>query len=167
VFIEHKKLIDENTLFQFEGEKSRDNCNQIPEKLLAFVKTERLKKNIFRLSVELIQHFVKLGDYGNVRKNFFIKLGYSNKKYLLYFAEKLNTQDAKKYEDAINEINKKSLNDLKELYKNIMREGMFSIKTPPLGIIDMKRYSKNNILYNNAKLDEEYSYFELILQFCK
>ena len=68
-------------------------------------------------------------------------------------------QDLKRTLEYINSMDKDALN---ELYKKQIKEGQIHEKGGAgLGFIDIKRKTGNNLSYEFAKIDDEYSFFIL------
>lgn len=71
-------------------------------------------------------------------------------------------QDADKLKSKIDKINNASLNQLKDIYKKVLKDGMHSSKiTSGTGLIRIAKVTKNKFFYSFQKIDNKLLYYTL------
>lgn len=166
MFYETKEIIENNLIYEFKGERTRESCFAGLDNIWVCISEYSRKRRLIGLVSDLFRIIEYSSDYGKIKGNSIFMIGKSEKSYLLYYMEIVNKVKSHKFEEAIALINNKSIDQLKELYKEILTDPELTFRPKiPLHLIEMKRRSNNNILYIKHELDEDDYYFEFIIRF--
>lgn len=163
-----------NIMLSFKGELNTELLGSIlkvvEDKLAQFDEKPTVRKRVFNVLVELLQNLYhhrghspilragKLDDQAAViimiAKNV---TGYSIITGNFIDNESMNTLKAR-----LEEINRMSKHDLKELYKSVLSDGVLSEKGGGgLGMIDIARKADKKIEFGFIPFDENNSFFSL------
>ena len=123
-----------------------------------------LRKRVFNIMVEMLQNIVKHGD-NNINNKGNSGIFFINKKNNVYYLnsgnyivnKKINDLQAKI--DHVNSLDNKNLN--KFYNERLFNFQIDSSKEAGLGLIELRLKSKNKLVYNINKIDDELSFFTL------
>jgi hypothetical protein len=127
--------------------------------------TKSVKRKLHHTVVETLQNMTKHSSdlFTDLQfgKGIFM-LGKKNFAYYIYTSNKVEKSDQKSLTETIELLNSKDKEELKEMYKNQLREGVLSGKGGAgLGLIDIVRKTGNKLGYMFIPIDDKYSYFVL------
>lgn len=166
MFEELKKVLENNLIYQFKGEKNRENIKTELDNIEKCLPENKLKKRISRCIVDLSLGAIKLNEIAILKNEFVLKIGLTYNNYILYYSETLNQDLVEATEKSINLVNSLSLEELKKFQQEIL------VYTPnrinykaPLSLVQVRRNLKNTIFYNKQNLGENMYIIEMILQF--
>ncbi len=161
----HNILNKENVLLIFNGIFNQENLIN----LLSIIEEHManallLRKKVFNIMVEMLQNIVKHGD-NNIDNKGNSGIFFINKKNNIYYLNSgnyiVNTKinDLKDKIDHVNSLDDKNLN---KFYNNrLFNFQIDSSKEAGLGLIELRLKSKNKLVYNINKIDNEFSFFTL------
>lgn len=153
----------------YEGEFNHDIMKMftsMAEKDMDKLNEERsVKRKVFHVMVECLQNMTKHSDeYSSdyrVGSGLFI-VGKKDENYYVITANKIQKERIDYLQESIDEINSKSKDELKELYKKQIKEGSLSEKGGAgLGLIDIARKTGQKLDYQFLPLDTD-NYFFLL-----
>ncbi len=129
-------------------------------------KNRKVVRKSYFISVELIENVLKFGIFNRKFNNRFL-LGYVNNRFYFLSGNLVNNVDVGYIKDKMEEINKvfeadNSKEQLRQMYKDKLREVGLTEKSVKIGIIDLARKLDYKILYNFVKIDDIHSVFSLI-----
>ncbi len=125
--------------------------------------SKTLKRRLHHSVVEILQnmtkHSTELFTEVKFGKGMFL-LGRKDDTYYIYTANKIFKSEVPKLSQAIDLVNSASLEELREMYKRQLKEGMLSNRGGAgLGLIDIARKTGNILNYFFLPVDDEHEYF--------
>ncbi len=161
----HNILNKENVLLIFNGIFNQENLIN----LLSIIEEHMahallLKKRVFNIMVEMLQNIVKHGD-NNIGNKGNYGIFFINKKENMYFLNSGNYVNNSKVDnlkvkiDYVNTLDEQKLN--KFYNDRLFNFQIDSSKEAGLGLIELRLKSKNKLVYNLNKIDNELSFFTL------
>jgi hypothetical protein len=153
----------------YEGEFNHDVMKMftsMTEKGMDKSNEERsVKRKVFHVMVECLQNMTKHSDeYSDnyrVGSGLFI-VGKKDENYYVITANKVQKERIDYLQEMIDEINSKSKDELKALYKKQIKEGSLSDKGGAgLGLIDIARKTGQKLEYQFLPLDNDNFFFLL------
>jgi len=159
------KTIENNLLYEFEGEKNNDSLQTIYSNLENIIENNKLLKPILQVLNELVQSNQRLSD--TMKKNEYLKVkyGFYNQIGYLYFSELVLNKDIIPFFKQLSYCNSLKKSEFKIRYKEILFQANLSAHIS-LGLLDLKRKVVNKILINHSTYNDEYQMIELICRFC-
>lgn len=135
---------------------TENNLNQKKEE-------KNIKKKVYHVMVETLQnlgrHSDESSDEGGSGKGLFM-IGQKEESYFIITANKVSMENKMDLEQAVNEVNSSSPEELKEMYKKQIRGGELSVKGGAgLGLIDIARKTGKKLEYQFLPLDDENFFF--------
>lgn len=105
------------------------------------------------------RHSDESSDEGGSGKGLFM-IGQKEESYFIITANKVSMENKMDLEQAVNEVNGSSPEELKEMYKKQIRGGELSVKGGAgLGLIDIARKTGKKLEYQFLPLDDENFFF--------
>ncbi len=161
-----------DVVYQFIGEINSKHTAFILEEVELCVKQlkpePKILKKIANIVIELIQniyHHSMQGCCSKCHNLGALLISYENGDYIIQTGNFVNNKEVEKIEQHINKINSLDAKELKELYRENIKNGLFSSKGGGgLGFIDIARKSKQKIHFQFHKNTEECSFFILKVQ---
>ena len=161
----HNILNKENVLLIFNGIFNQENLIN----LLSIIEEHMahallLKKRVFNIMVEMLQNIVKHGD-NNIDNKGNSGIFFINKKgnmYLLNSGNYINNSKVDNLKLKIDHVNSLDEKKLNKFYNDrLFNFQIDSSKEAGLGLIELRLKSKNKLVYNFNKIDDEQSFFTL------
>lgn len=157
----------QNIMLSFKGNLTQEMlhsiCEVIESKLEAFNAEAKIKKRVYHVMVECLQnlyHHSKKVE--NEEDSIIIVVVKTASGYSVMTGNKIGSADVEKLKGRIREINEMSPDELKELYRKVLNNGVYSNKGGGgLGIIDIARKSNDKLDYGIVPIDEFNSFFSL------
>lgn len=124
-----------------------------------------VSRKVFHVMVETLQnmnkHSDELSKTSNTGSGLFI-IGKKNDTYYVITSNKVASEHKENLETALNTVNNATKEELKEMYKRQMKEGILTEKGGAgLGLIDIARKVEEKLNYQFIRLDDEYFFFIL------
>lgn len=124
-----------------------------------------IQRKVFHVMVETLQnmnkHSDELSQTSQTGSGLFI-IGKKDDTYYVITSNKVAQKHREYLESILNTVNNASKEELKEMYKKQMLEGVLSSKGGAgLGLIDIARKTEENLDYQFIQIDDEYFFFIL------
>ena len=124
-----------------------------------------VQRKVFHVMVETLQnmnkHLDELNKTSNTGSGLFI-IGKKEETYYVITSNKVAIKHREYLENVLDTINNASKDELKEMYKRQMMEGVLSSKGGAgLGLIDIARKTEEKLDYQFIQLDDDYFFFIL------
>jgi len=167
----HKSMTRNNLHLVYEGEINQSitkTFTALAEQNLSEENEEkRVVRNVYHVMVECLQNIYKhtdssVGDKPGKRSYGIILIGRHNNGYLVSTGNKVDNSKKEKLIKILDRINSLSTEELNEVYKKQIKEGILSKKGGAgLGFIDISRKTGSKLDYKFETIDEKNSFFIL------
>ncbi len=153
-------------LGEFSHQITKMFSTMAESEMVGKVEDKMIKKRIYHIIVETLQNMNKhsdeiSGDDPTTGNGMFI-IGQKDNTYYIVTANKIRNKKKIFLKLAIDDVNKATIKELKEMHKKQIREGTLSDKGGAgLGLIDIARKTSDKLQYQFIPIDEEYSFFIL------
>ena len=160
-------------IMSFAGAFSQGIIEEVGEALRAHIQTRESEKEvitkIFSVFVEMaqnIRNYVKTKEnipdkYAMINSSSIIIIGKSEKGYYLNSANLIENSDVLSLKVHLDKVKRLDKNELKSLYKDILKNTPEGEESAGLGLIDMARKTSENLNYKFEEKDDTFSYFYL------
>lgn len=165
-------LRGKKTLIYHNGHLKYETIGELLSNLKEETKGLQIKLSLYKkllsATIEILENIYKYHDnFDHVFSDdhqytpiFILKV--DNNGFYIQAGNPVLNDDIKSLRAKIDNINSLDKRGLKELYKNTITNGRFSIKGGAgLGFIEMAKLSGEPLVYNFQEIDESYSYFTL------
>jgi len=168
----HKEMTQNNIILTYEGYFSQD----ITKSVLAMTEKKfdadgldaSVKKKVFNIMVETLQNICKhqFADEDELRETPAIfMIGFEDGDYLILSGNPLSSSKVDNIKARIEKVNSLDKDGLKQLYKEARLGSTISdVGGAGLGFIDIARKSGNPLVYNFSKINEQLSYYTLMVR---
>jgi hypothetical protein len=124
-----------------------------------------VQRKVFHVMVECLQNITKHADidgHSPYSKRGIFMINEANDSYSIITGNVVDNDKIDSLRRLLDDINSKTKDELKEMYKMQMREGALSDKQGAgLGLIDIARKTGEKIEYHFISIDSKYSFFIL------
>ncbi|PWJ44285.1 SiaB family protein kinase [Sediminitomix flava] len=125
----------------------------------------KVKKRVYHMLVETLQnitrHSAEMSDNPKAGNGLFF-IGQDEKAYYVITSNKIENEERKSLCANIDEVNNASEEELKEMYKTQIKSGdLNATGGAGLGLIDLRRKTKEPLQYQFVRLNQEHSLFLL------
>jgi len=154
--------IDDNILFYFKGDFSKDNIHSLLSILKANTQNDAKGNqlnsfNIFHTGVELIQNISRHGRSVNDFIEGVFSLSQEKSGYYISTGNYLNEGEISNTKEYLNQLNDYSLDELKQVYLQTLKKNALSDDPGAgVGLIDVRRYNQSVIDYEIHKYNDGY-----------
>lgn len=159
----HEILNKENFLLTFKGDFNQDNMLNLLNIVKGQMSESTTSIKVYNIMVELLQNIVKHADNkGNISswKPGIFFISERENEFVLTAANYITNRKVEKFKARLDYVNQLSQKELASHYNKILFN--FEIEDPittGLGIIDMRRRSGRQLVYNFNKQDDNYTFF--------
>ncbi len=129
-------------------------------------------KRILGVMIEALENIYKYSDQYHenilIDKNYLptFRLERKDQKYFITTTSPIKNTDIPRLRERIENVNSKSNEELKALYRKTITNGQFTTKGGAgLGLIEMAKVTNNSLAYLFTPIDDEFSIYKLILTF--
>ncbi len=165
-------ITKKNLVLHFSGDVSSDFFVHIlhsAEKELGIIEAQvRLRKKIFNILVEVLQniyHYYNELENKQANNSVTVSLYKDNNNYCIFTGNHIYNDKVRSLKLLLDKINAFSKEELVEAYrKKLMTCNTSTTGRAGLGILDIKRKSGTNMLYQFQPVDKQYSFFRLIVR---
>ena len=171
----YKKMKDEDIVLAFNGVMSEDLLSSVFQ--MMDIKSDdnpqdlRRKKKVNNILVECLQNIYHHGDdltgeksQGSQRTVMFLICKSADHHYRIITGNHMLRTSVNGLKEKIDKVNDLSSEELKTLYRDLLSSTELSEKGGAgLGIIDLVRKSGNKITYQFVDVNDEFSFFTLII----
>ncbi len=163
--LKFKRELKDDLISLYYAGKFSDQFTDLMIQLTQHEEHEEIKNNLSYLMVEVFQNIVRYKKENKQKYEIFSLRSIDD--HLHIFSS--NVVDLSSYsilKDKLKDINEKNPDDLKKLYLEILKAGVFGEKGGAgLGLLQMARRSSNPIQYNFSPVNEESKLFQYQLDF--
>ncbi len=163
-----KLIAEENILMMHKGDFSEEAVGPMLRMVEENMQNVSLKihKRIFHFLVELLQNISKHAYPIDDKQEGIFQIGFDNNKFHIGTGNFIAAKEVKSLKTQIDSVNRKSKEELDILYRKYLREGK-STKTGSagLGLIDLGRETEDRIRYKFTKINNEYSFISITVNF--
>lgn len=170
----YEKMEDGKIILSFKGEITSDLLTSIlkilESKLVNIGDEPKLRKKVYNVLVEVLQNIYHHNDGVHAetksdQKSAIFLVGRINQSdYRIITGNYILNNNVESFKSKLDKINSLSKEELKEFYLDILNNDEYSGKGGGgLGMIDIARKSGQQIGYSFQKVDEEFSFFSLII----
>ena len=163
--LKFKRELRDDLISLYYAGKFSDQFTDLMIQLTQHEEHEEIKNNLSYLMVEVFQNIVRYKKENKQKYEIFSLRSIDD--HLHIFSS--NVVDLSSYsilKDKLKDINEKNPDDLKKLYLEILKAGVFGEKGGAgLGLLQMARRSSNPIQYNFSPVNEESKLFQYQLDF--
>jgi len=161
-------VAEENILMMHKGDFSEEAVGPMLRMVEENMQNVSLKvhKKIFHFLVEILQniskHSYKIGE----KHEGIFQIGFDKNKFHIGTGNFIANDEVENLKSQINMVNSKTRDELNELYRKYLREGkMTKTGSAGLGLIDLARETDDDIKYEFTKVNDDYSFFSLTVNF--
>ncbi len=162
-------MVRDNLGYIYRGEFNDDIADNILSltevSLQAQEESSKIKKRVYAIMVEGLQNITRHQDEGSALSSDYKSMFVLQKvqdKYYITTGNLIENNNIDIVKDLITKINSLDKDELKQYYKQVLKEGTLSDKGGAgLGLIDMARKSGNKLSYLFKPLQDNLSYFYL------
>jgi len=169
-----KTLINRELVLKFKGHLNFETIGMLLNKLKVHFDSEEMSlllyKKLLTLMIETLENIFKYSDNFEGENHLFptylpaFTLEKTKNKYVLSSSNPVRNEHVQILSDKISCVNSLDGDGLKKLYKKTIANGQFSNKGGAgLGFIEMAKISKENLKLSIEKIDEHFSYYNLIV----
>lgn len=162
-FLKTKELIINEPLIQTTSSSITDN-RAFLEKIETFLKDLNLNKRVIKKCIFVTAEFFNSKTWFNQNnKELNIRIKNTSDKLLILYERYYLPTEIQALIEKIDAINCLSKMELTKRLKTILHIKMTTPTEPEFGLIELKRKSDGNILYNYTNIDDKKSLFSIIV----
>jgi hypothetical protein len=166
----HKTMLNQSLILVYEGEFTQEITKSVlamaERNMDSFGEEGAVKRKVFNIMVECLQNITKHAvsyDADSYGKNSAIfMIGKQKDEYVITSGNSILSEEVDSMIKRLENINSLDKEGLKELYKDIIKNGKLSDKGGAgLGFVDMARKSGNKLGFAFEKIDDKLTFFSL------
>ena len=160
----HDILINKNVILFFKGTFNQGSLLNLLSIVENQLKESTVSIKIYNLMIEMIQNISKHGDDYLGEKDWksgIFLITESDEEYVLISGNYVLNSKIQLFEKSITSVNELSFNELIVEYNRILHGFYTDNNKQGLGLLDMKRKSKANLICNFYNIDKKLSFFTL------
>jgi transcriptional accessory protein Tex/SPT6 len=116
--------------------------------------------------VEILQNISKHGYEIHKKKEGIFQIGFEGSKFHIGTGNFIANSEIDNLKEQIDSVNNQTKEELDDLYRKYLREGKTTKSgSAGLGLIDLARETTDAIKYEFSKVNDEYSFFSLTVNF--
>lgn len=166
----HKTMLTKNLILVYEGEFTQDITKSVlamaERNMESMGEESGIKRKVFNVMVECLQNICKHAEsfdeqtYGKNTAIFMI--GKHDSEYFITSGNPILSDKVSQMSKKLEDINNLDKDGLKQLYKEIIKNGKLSEKGGAgLGFVDMARKSGKKLIFDFEPINEQLSFFSL------
>ena len=166
----HKTMLTKNLILVYEGEFTQDITKSVlamaERNMESMGEESGIKRKVFNVMVECLQNICKHAEsfdentYGKNTAIFMI--GKHDSEYFITSGNPILSDKVADMSRKLEDINNLDKEGLKQLYKDIIKNGKLSSKGGAgLGFVDMARKSGKKLIFDFEPINEHLSFFSL------
>lgn len=172
----YQMLEKEKIILSFNGVVTADFLSTVldimEKKMNHLDESPKTKKKVFNVLVECLQNLYHHIDEGSDEikekrklKSALVMVVRDENIFLIQTGNYIDKNSVKNLDDRLVKINSLDKDNLRDYYREVLGNGTLSDKgTAGLGMIDIARKSGNKLEYEFLDIDEEFSFFSLIVK---
>jgi hypothetical protein len=174
IFDFYEKMDEHNILLSFKGDVTSELLTSIlsimESKMENIQEEPKIRKKVYNVLVECLQnlyhHMDETATSGaEKQRSAIFMIGKDKSEYTIITGNYMYTENVSSFKDKLDKVNSLNKEELKEYYKSILNNGHMSHKGGGgLGMIDIARKSGQKLMYDFSKLDENLTFFSLMIK---
>jgi hypothetical protein len=175
IFDFYEKMDEHNILLSFKGDVTSELLTSIlsimESKMENIQEEPKIRKKVYNVLVECLQnlyhHMDETTSITGVEKqrSAIFMIGKDKSEYTIITGNYMFTENVDPFKEKLDKVNSLSKEELKDYYKTILNNGHMSQKGGGgLGMIDIARKSGQKLMYDFSKLDENLTFFSLMIK---
>ncbi len=174
--LEFYNLMDQDDIIlSYKGDVSSELVSSvlqiIESKMDKLEEPSRIRKKVYNVLVETLQNLYhhiaenpSLSGKEEVSSVIFL-IGKSDEAYLICTGNYMENDNVEELRHRIDKINNLEADELKDFYKEVLNNGIMSDKGGGgLGMIDIARKSGHKLEYNFKEVDQQHSFYSLLVK---
>jgi hypothetical protein len=168
----HRTMMEQKLILVYEGDFTQETTKSIlamaERNLDSAAEGSSTKRKVFNVMVEALQNIVKHSSESDLKagslisKSAIFMISKSETHYCVMTGNPIPKKHTKALTEALNLLNSKDKDGLKELYKEIIKNSQISDKGGAgLGFVDMARKSGEKLEFMFEEMDADYDFFSL------
>jgi hypothetical protein len=166
----HNMMLRKNLILVYEGEFTQEITKSVlamaERNMEAFGEETNIKRKVFNVMVECLQNICKHADHFEdqvqTRKNAIFMIGKQESEYFITSGNVIPASKVPDLAAKLENINSLDKEGLKNLYKEIIKNGSLSDKGGAgLGFVDMARKSGHKLTFDFEPINDETAFFSL------
>lgn len=167
----HRLMIKKKISIVYEGDVNQSvvkTFTSITERKMELSETEKIKKKVYHVMVECLQNISKhtdderTGDPLLTGQGIFM-VAHDRDGYVVVTGNVIANKRIDKFKQLTDNVNQLEPDELKDLYKKILREGAISEKAGAgLGLIDIVKKTGNPIDYKIQEINDKTSFLLMV-----
>ena len=168
----HKTMLKKNLILVYEGEFTQDITKSVlamaERNMDSYGEGSGTKRKVFNIMVECLQNICKHADQvegqeeDDSSSNAIFMIGKQETEYFILSGNAMESDKVESVSSKLEQINSLDKDGLKQLYKDIIKNGSLSDKGGAgLGFIDMARKSGQKLRYDFEPINENLTFFSL------
>lgn len=167
VFKYFLNMRDNQIIFVYQGDVTSDLVTSVlgmmENKLDHIGEVRKVKKKVFNVMVECLQNLyyhIDIPEDAPIERAAILMVGKQSDSYFIITGNPIQNESVSIVKNKLEQINKSTKQELKQLYKDILSNAKMSDKgTAGLGMIDMARKSGEKLGFDFYPLNKYYSFF--------
>ncbi len=165
----HNKMEDNKLSLVYQGtfsqEITRAFISMTEQSMNQLDEEKTTKKKVFNVMVECLQNICKHSseyELKGIEESSIFVVGLEQDEYFICSGNHIFNEEVEKLRNMLEIVNAMDKQELKDYYKQIIRDGKISSKGGAgLGLIDMARKSGEKMIYSFDPIDDKLSFFTL------
>ncbi|GAB4340024.1 MAG: SiaB family protein kinase [Flammeovirgaceae bacterium] len=166
----HKTMLKKNLILVYEGEFTQEITKSVlsmaERNMDSYNEESGIKRKVFNVMVECLQNICKhaenFEERGNAKNNAIFMIGKLETEYFITSGNAILTKNVAEMASKLERINSLDKQGLKDLYKEIIKNGSLSDKGGAgLGFVDMARKSGQKLRFDFEPINDELTFFSL------
>ncbi len=166
----HKTMLKKNLILVYEGEFTQEITKSVlsmaERNMDSFGEESSTKRKVFNVMVECLQNICKHAETLEIsragKNNAIFMIGKREDEYIITSGNAIMTENVTDLIKKLELINSLDKEGLKELYKDIIKNGSLSDKGGAgLGFVDMARKSGQRLKFDFEQIDDTFTFFSL------
>lgn len=168
-FLDKQKVI-----FRYEGEVYQglvvSFLKLLERKVTQKNEAKLIRKKLFNIMVEMLQNISRHAENEQdlnflEANNPIFTLGKIDDLYILMTQNPVSNEHIRQIYQNLTTVNEKSLEELRDIYRKIIKQGLISSKGGAgIGYIDLRRKSQEKFLFDFQSLDSKYSLYRFVIR---
>lgn len=162
----HKTMSERSLILVYEGEFTQEITKTVltmaERNLDSIGEEQNIKRKVFNVMVECLQNICKHADSmkREAERRAIFMIGMEDDSYMITSGNYIVNENISSLEAKLHQINTLDKDGLKNLYKDLIKNGELSEKGGAgLGFVDIARKSGQKLEYDFTKVNEECSFF--------
>ncbi|NME69534.1 SiaB family protein kinase [Flammeovirga aprica] len=166
----HRTMLDKDLILVYEGEITQDITKSVlsmaERNMDSYGEQSKIKRKVFNVMVECLQNISKyavpMEKQSDKKNSAVFMIGKEDNSYFITSGNPILSKNVRGIAQRLERINDLDKDGLKDLYKDIIKNGKISAKGGAgLGFIDMARKSGEKLRFDFEPINDEFTFFSL------